>query len=64
MTRNTITDDSLAPLIEIFIWVCLVISILASIVRVAIKIQVIRKIGLDGYLIAVSLVWPSPCGLS
>ena len=56
MSRVTITNDNLAPLIEIFIWFCLVISALTVVVRVIIKLKVVRKIGLDDHLIAISLV--------
>lgn len=57
MAREFIGTTNLAPLVEIFIWFGLTTSLLTVFVRVGIKWKVIRRIGFDDYLIALSLVY-------
>ena len=59
MARVTITGDDVSPLLEIFIWFCLVISILTFLIRIVTKRYMLRKLDLDDYLIFISLVWMS-----
>ena len=59
MARLTITKDDVSPLLEIFIWFCLVISILTFIIRIVTKRYMLRRVDLDDYLIFISLVWRS-----
>ena len=56
MSRRVISDTDLSPLIDIFIWFCLTVSILTVIARVVIKLKVLKRVGADDYLIAASLV--------
>ena len=56
MTRLTITKDDVSPLLEIFIWFCLVISILTFLIRIVTKRYMLRRVDLDDYLIFISLV--------
>lgn len=62
MTRVAITKDNLSPLLEIFIWLCLVISVITVLVRLATKRYTVQRVDLDDYLIFVSLVWISRRG--
>jgi hypothetical protein len=57
MSRLTITQNNLSPLVAIVTWFCLVISALTVSVRFMIKLWVIRKFNLDDVFIALSLVW-------
>ena len=59
MSRVAITDDNKSPLVEIFIWFCLVTSILTVLIRLIIKRYVLQRFSLDDILILVSLVWVS-----
>ena len=59
MARLTITKDDVSPLLEIFIWFCLVISILTFLIRIVTKRYMLRRLDLDDYLIFISLVWKS-----
>lgn len=56
MTRVAITKDNLSPLLEIFIWLCLVISVITVLVRLATKRYTVQRVDLDDYLIFASLV--------
>ena len=56
MARVAITKDNLSPLLEIFIWFCLTVSLLTAFVRFATKRYILHRIDLDDYLILVSLV--------
>ena len=59
MARLTITEDDVSPLLEIFIWFCLVISILTFLIRIVTKRYMLRRVDLDDYFIFTSLVWRS-----
>ena len=63
MTRLTITEDDVSPLLEIFIWLCLVIPILTFLIRIVTKRYLLRRADLDDYLLFISLVWRSRRGL-
>ena len=56
MAREFISATSFGPLVEILTWFGLTTSLLTVFVRVGIKWKVIRRIGFDDYLIALSLV--------
>ena len=56
MARQVVTDTNSAPVVEIFIWLCLVFVILTVITRLGIKLRVVRKTGLDDVVIAISVV--------
>ena len=57
MSRVAITIDNKSALIEIFIWLCLVSSILTVLIRLIIKRYVLQKFNLDDILVLASLVW-------
>ena len=57
MTRVAITKDNVSPLLEIFIWFCLVVSLITVLVRFVTKRYILHRIDLDDYSIAISLVW-------
>jgi hypothetical protein len=56
MVRQTVTANNQAPVVEIFIWLTLVFSILTVITRLSIKMRVVHKTGVDDIAIAISLV--------
>ena len=56
MARQVISGTNHSPLIDIFTWFGLTISILTVIARVVIKLKVVKRVGCDDYLIAASLV--------
>ena len=57
MTRIAITKNNLSPLLEIFIWFCLVVSLVTVFIRLVTKRYMLHRVHLDDYLILVSLVW-------
>ena len=56
MARAVITDNNLTPLVEIFIWFCLIVIVLVVLIRLAIKLFVIHRLNLDDIFIVISLV--------
>ena len=56
MPQTRITDDNLAPLVDILTWFLLVTSITGVTVRGATKAAIIHIVGLDDALITIALV--------
>ena len=56
MARVVVTKDNATPLIQIITYLCLVVSILAVITRLATKHYLLRRFHSDDYFIIASLV--------
>jgi len=62
MPQTRITEDNLAPLVDILTWFLLVTSITGVAVRGATKAIILHIIGIDDALITIALHWSVQCG--
>ncbi|KAM0799249.1 hypothetical protein BDR22DRAFT_890461 [Usnea florida] len=59
MARLVITKDNATPLIEIFTWFCLTVTILTVIARLITRHYTLRQFNFDDYFIFISLLFTS-----